>query len=348
MKSGMRVLGLCLLLLLIGPSAWNEEAPAPSVLYVASERHTSLALNYAYFPQFARLGFGTLEAPWHPWFGTRELKALLHLPGYDLGQAVEISPRIMIGARFGGKTWQSGFEALRQFDTDQNGVVESDELNDLYVWTDADRSGTFEVGIGPGQKDTLVACRQLYAGFDLRRAPVRKNGYAREELLAPFTVFRSHTTRIHLLELPIRGAFTDRFRAYLSFAEMKDFDPEHAFSGEWHWEITGGGDGQNQPATWARHQSRPSGRLLLAASGREIRGLVQYEGRYADTINLPLKGVVMDQQAEWQSVSPLGLTRSVVRLSQEFGRPVLLGAGMGDAQWETPKMAVESLSCTTD
>lgn len=62
----MRAMGVCLMLLLAWQSAWGE-APPPSVLHVASERHTSLALNYAYFPQFARLGFGTPDAPWHSW-----------------------------------------------------------------------------------------------------------------------------------------------------------------------------------------------------------------------------------------------------------------------------------------
>ncbi|WP_089721662.1 hypothetical protein [Candidatus Entotheonella palauensis] len=155
----MRVFGLCLMLLLAWQSAWGEETSPPSVLYVASERHTSLALNYAYFPQFARLGFGAPDTPWHPWFGSRELLALLYLPGYEMGQAFERSPRTMIGSRFDGKVWKSGFEALRQFDTDQNGVVEADELNDLYVWQDMNSSGTFDVGIGQKRQDALIPCR---------------------------------------------------------------------------------------------------------------------------------------------------------------------------------------------
>ncbi|PON14945.1 hypothetical protein C2W62_26400 [Candidatus Entotheonella serta] len=219
-----------------------------------------------------------------------------------------MSPRTVIGSRFAGKVWESGFEALRQFDADQNGVVEADELNDLYVWRDADSSGTFEAVVRTGRKDEIIACRERFAGFDLRTAAVRKSGYAREGLLAPFAVFRSHRSRIHLLEFAIRGSFTDRFRGYLSYAGTQQVDPDHRFSGEWRWEM-----------------NAQRGRLLLAASGREIRGIVQYEGRHADIINLPLEGVVTDGQAEWQSVSPLGLTRSVVRLSQEFGQTVLHG-----------------------
>lgn len=264
MRRYLHVLGVCLAFLLAGLNVWSEETSPPSVLYVASERHTSLALNYVYFPQFARLGFGTPDAPWHPWFGTRELLTLLYLPGYERGrgQAFEVSPRTVIGSGFAGKVWESGFEALRQFDADQNGVVEADELNDLYVWRDADSSGTFEAVVRTGRKDEIIACHERFAGFDLRTAAVRKSGYAREGLLAPFAVFRSHRSRIHLLEFAIRGSFTDRFRGYLSYAGTQQVDPDHRFSGEWRWEM-----------------NAQRGRLLLAASGREIRGIVQYEGR---------------------------------------------------------------------
>ncbi len=312
MRGGIGILGWCLALMLAWQPAWGDVPSQPSVLYVASERHTSLALNYAYFPHFVRLGFGTPDTPWHQWFGTTELKALLYLPGYQMGQPFEISPRNLIGSRFNGKVWASGFEALRQFDADQNGIVESDELNDLYVWQDSNSSGAFEVGIQQGRPDTIAPCRQQYAGFDLRSVAVRKAGHAREGRLAQFAVFRSHTTRIHLLEFPIHGAFADRFRAYLSYTNAKDVDFEHAFSGEWQWQS------KASPA----HQP---GRLLLAVSGDQIHGLIQYVGSYADVINLPLTGVVTDRRAEWQSVSPLGLTRSVVQLSQEYGRPVLQG-----------------------
>ena len=68
-----------------------------------------------------------------------------------------------------------------------------------------------------------------------------------------------------------------------------------------------------------------AGQLLLSANGERIHGLVQMVGPYNDRINLPLEGMVRGTAAQWVSSSPMGLTRSEVRLEQVFGRPVLRG-----------------------
>ena len=300
------------------PVAAADVAP-PTVLHVAGERHTALALNYAYFPQFAQLGFGTPSKPWHPWFGTQDIWILLHLPDYQPGQPIEVMPSRVIGSRFRGQVWTSGFEALRSFDTDQNDIVERDELNDLYVWMDRDSSGT----VAPGQ-GSILPCHRRFAGFDLRKRVQHKQGYARPGRLWPFAAIKRKAARSHLLELAVEGAFATQTLGYLSYTSTQSHDPAHAFSGEWQWTITNAEEWGDNPPTWGQAQG-PAGRLILAADGQTIRGVVQYLGRHADRINLPLEGRIADHQAEWTSVSPLGLTRSLVTLSQELGIPVLVG-----------------------
>ena len=52
---------------------------------------------------------------------------------------------------------------------------------------------------------------------------------------------------------------------------------------------------------------------------------MQQVGPYNDRINLPLEGTVNGATAQWVSSSPMGLTRSEIKLQQVFGRPVLRG-----------------------
>ncbi len=293
------------LLLVLGKGIASTET-SPTVLHIASERHTSLALNYAYFPQFASLGFGTPTEPWHPWFGTKDIQTLLYLPDYQPGQPVQLHPHMIIGSRFGGKDWSSGFEALGSFDADQNGIVERDELNDLYVWADINSNGNIVA-----EPQWFFPSRSRYAGFDLRHPVRREQGYARTGHRAPFAVIGRQTSRIHLLELTIQDQFAKEHLGYLSYTLTSQFDPNHAFSGDWRWTTI-----DTQPPS-------RTGRLILAAHGSTIRGIVQYRGAHNDRINLPLEGIITAGKAEWTSVSPLGLTRSAVTLSQELGKPVL-------------------------
>jgi hypothetical protein len=315
------VLGIGLLLLnaLTWGQAGGGEAQLslPTVLHIATERHTSLALNYAYFPQFARWGFGTASKPWHPWFGTQELRVLLYLPDYQHGQAVAPSPSMIIGSRFGGKRWESGFDALRSFDTDQNGVVERDELNGLYVWVDSESTGELVAGRGE-----FFPCREQYTGFDLRRAAVMNRGYARSARQMTFAVLKRQSSSKHLLDLAIEGAFESEARGYLSYASVSIYNPNHQLSGEWKWQITDHSAWTDPYTSW---RDTASGRLILAVDGEQIHGVVQYVGHHADRINLPLAGQLSESQAEWTSVSPMGLTHSSVTLDREFATPVLRG-----------------------
>jgi hypothetical protein len=125
------------------------------------------------------------------------------------------------------------------------------------------------------------------------------------------------------MELTISGAFPSRHRAYLSYTSLAPraaFNTGNAFNGEWRWKVTSIDEWQDDTEPWGEE---PVGRLLLAVSGTRIDGVVQYVGAYSDHINLPLEGVVRGDEAQWTSVSPLGLTRSEVRLERMFGRPVL-------------------------
>jgi len=224
---------------------------------------------------------------------------------------------MIIGSRFGGKLWKSGFDALRSFDTDQNGVVERDELNSLYVWADSESTGELVAGRGE-----FFPCREQYAGFDLRRDAVMNRGYARSAWQMSFAVLKRQSSSKHLLDLAIEGAFESEARGYLSYASVSTYDPKHQLSGEWKWQITDHSAWADPYTSW---RDTASGRLILAVDGVRIHGVVQYVGLYADRINLPLAGQLSESQAEWTSVSPMGLTHSSVTLDREFATPVLRG-----------------------
>ncbi len=315
---------------------------------MASERHTSLALNYAYFPQFARVGFGLPEAPWHRWYGSRELRVILYLPDYQPGQEINVNPAMIIGSRFGGKVWASGFDALRSFDADQNGIVERDELQDLYLWRDYESDGIVAPVNLEDARWTLVPFAKYHAGFDLRRAAKIKTGYARQGRLAPYAVMMRSKTRIHLLDLPILGHFSHRYQGYLSYAggwSEASLDTHHDWSGTWQWRISNETDWESDYQPW---HDRLGGQLLLAVRGHTLHGVVQYTGRHGDLINLPLQGRMEGQKATWTSVSPLGLTRSEVTLSQELGRRVLSGEAWSNRngklqRWQWKAVYVEHL-----
>lgn len=305
------VLGACLM-----SGARAAAQPSPTVLHVASERHASLAFDYAYFPQFVRLGFGTSAKPWHTWFGSPEMGTLLHLPGYQPGRAVRVEPAMVIGSRFAGRTWASAFDALRSFDTDHNGLVERGELDTLYVWVDWSSDGTIAA-----DPSWVFPVRQRHAGFDLRRVAVDKEGFARRGRMAPFAVIGRNANRMHLVEMTLDGAFANEMTAYLSYAGAADGEASHPFSGEWTWVMT-------DTSAWgqaAKSWQGEGGRLILAARGTTLRGVVQYRGVYGDRINLPLEGTVEGDHATWTSVSPLGLTRSEVRLAREASGVTLQG-----------------------
>jgi hypothetical protein len=292
----------------------------PSVLFVASERLTNLALNHQHYPGFARLGFGTTAAPWHRWFGASEMHALLHLPGHEPGAKVELAPGMLLGNGFAGRRWKSAFAALASFDTDGNGIVEGEEMGDLYLWVDFQSSGSLAT-----RDDALRSARDSYAGFDLRAEAKVVNGHARTGRLAAFSGLRRGDYRSHLVELSIDGAFANRDRAYLSHASLPPdaaFNTANGFNGQWRWEPTNIEEWQDDTSPWGEN---PGGSLLLAVTDTHIRGVVQYVGAHGDHINLPLEGVARGDEAAWTSVSPLGLTRSNVRLDHLFGRPVLRG-----------------------
>lgn len=336
------------LTLLCSGCAWGKDIPPATVLHVASERHTSLALNYAYFPHVARAGFGISEAPWHTWYGTRELRVILHLPGYQAGQEVNVNPAMIIGSRFGGKIWTSGFEALRSFDTDQNGIVERDEIRDLYLWRDFDSDGIVTPANLEHARWTLVPATAYGGGFDLRKAAQIKTGYARQGRLAPHAVMMRGKTRIHLLELPIHDHFTERYRGYMSYAGAQaeeQAELHRDWSGTWQWQVSNETDWESDYQPWS---DRLDGKLLLAVQGGAVRGIVQYTGRHGDLINLPLQGRMGGQTATWTSVSPLGLTRSEVTLSWELGRCVLSGEAWSNRngnlqRWQWKAFYVENL-----
>lgn len=313
-------LQLLLVLLTLSWVAGARAQPADTVLFVGSERLTALALHQPHFAGFARLGFGTAAEPWHPWFGAAEMQAMLHLPGYEPGADVDLAPGMFVGTRFQGRQWKNAFGALASFDTDGNGIVEGEEMQDLYLWADFESSGSLATRV-----DALRSAREWYAGFDLRDEATVVEGNARTGRLAAFSGLRRRDYRSHLLELTIRGAFPTRDRAVLAHASLPADAPlgtANALSGQWRWKPGNIQEWQDDTKPWG---DDPGGTLLLAVTGTRISGVVQYEGSHGDHINLPLEGVVRAEQAEWTSSSPLGLTRSTVRLEHVFGRPVLQG-----------------------
>lgn len=312
-----------LILLALLTLSWSGAARAETgstVLFVASERLTALALHHPHFPGFAELGFGTPEEPWHPWFGAADMHAVLHLPGYEAGANVDLAPEMFLGTGFQGRAWESAFAALASFDTDGNGIVEGEEMRDLYLWVDFDSSGRLAARV-----DALRPAGNVYAGFDLRVEARTVKGNAQTGRLAAFSGLRRADYRSHLLELPLHGAFPSRDRAFLSHASLAPgvpLDTESALNGQWRWKPSNLAAWEDETEPWG---DEPGGTLLLAVNGSRISGVVRYVGPYRDHINLPLQGVVRGEGAEWTSVSPLGLTRSTVRLESVFGRPVLRG-----------------------
>ncbi len=305
------------LILLTGLLLFNTGARAQSdatVLFVGSERLTALALSHQHFPQFARVGFGTSAKPWHAWFGGLEMCAIVYLPSYVPGAKVDLDAKMLLGNTFRGQRWDNAYAALASLDTDGNGIVEDEEIRDLYMWVDFNGDGTLVA-----REDALVSMRKKFAGIDLRAAAKPFAGSARTGLLAPFSVIERRGGRRHLLELKLGETFSSRDSAYLSYAVP---DTRNALTGYWRWSITNADQWKDATRPWGKDAG---GQLLLAVTGNQIKGMLQYVGPYGDRINLPLNGVVRGTAAQWVSASPMGLTRSELRLEQVFGRPVLRG-----------------------
>lgn len=320
-------------------SAASSENSVPTVLYIATERLSEIAVGYRDQPNLARLGFGTEREPWHVWYGGAEVQALIHLPGYRPGTPVRPTAEMLIGNRFAGKRWPDAFAALASFDLDGNGVVEGDELRDLYVWFDIEGDGQIA-----NRDDAIRPAGVHYGGFDLRGGVRRKAGVAREGRMAAFSVIAPRTSRIHLLELPIDRLYASRREALVARSRAAGLAPSmasapsttpvatgratsaavapHPLEGIWRWKITNAEQWKDPTRPWG---AEASGQLMLAVNGDRIEGQVQMVGPYADRINLPLAGRWHDGQAQWTSVSPLGLTRSDVRLESFYGHPVLRG-----------------------
>jgi hypothetical protein len=290
-----------------------------SVLHIAGERLTDLALGYPQHAQVARLGFVTSQKPWHTWFAGVDMRPLVHLPGYQAGQPVRMQSSMLIGNRFQGKTWSDAFAALASFDSDSNGIVEGGELRDLYVWVDFAGDGTVAQ-----REDALRPASYYYTAFDLRAGAKTKAGHARTGRIAAFSVLVPYATRIHLLELDVSASYATRLQgALLNTAAGRSGETivTSPLNGRWHWTITNADQWKDATRPWGKEAG---GQLILAAlkTGR-IEGVVQYVGPHADLIKLPLEGHWQDGRAQWTSVSPLGLTRSEARLESLFGHPVL-------------------------
>ena len=311
------------LILLISLLLFNAGARAQSdasVIYISNERLTALALGHPHFPQFARVGFGTAGKPWHAWFGGTEMSTIAYLPSYTPGTKVDIDAKALLGNTFKGQRWDNAYAALASFDTDGNGVVEGDELRDLYMWVDFNGDGTLAT-----REDALVSLRKRFAAIDLRTAAKPFEGTARTGRLAAFSVIERRGGRRHLLELKLGETFSSRDRAYLSYTALGAGtapDTRNPFTGYWRWSITNVDQWKDATRPWGKDAA---GHLLLAVSGNRINGLVQQVGPYNDRINLPLEGTVNGATAQWVSSSPMGLTRSEIKLQQVFGRPVLRG-----------------------
>ncbi|MFN9448598.1 MAG: hypothetical protein ACK58U_02905 [Rubrivivax sp.] len=306
----------------VGPAAAAQ--PGATVLYIATERLTDIVLGYRYLPHMARLGFGSPTQPWHPWFGGAEVQALVHLPSPPASPSWRPEAAQIIGNRFKGQRWPSALAALASFDADGNGLVEGPELRELYVWLDINGDGT----VAP-RDDALRPAARQYHGFDLRAGAKPRRGPALDAQIVPFSVMVPFGTRIHLLELPITGQHASPLQGYLAQldglpAALPSFVPEpaHPLSGRWRWKITDAERWKDATRPWGQDAG---GQLFLAVSQGRIRGLVKTTGPHHDHIQLPLEGVWRDGRAHWRTVSPLGLTRSDVRLESVFGQPVLRG-----------------------
>jgi hypothetical protein len=311
-------------LALCGAATAARAQTGATVLYIATERLTDIVLGYRHLPHMARLGFGSPSQPWHPWFGGAEVQALVHLPSPPTSGSWRPDASQIIGNRFKGQRWPSGLAALASFDADGNGVVEGPELRDLYVWLDIDGNGT----VAP-REDALRPAARQYHGFDLRAGARPRRGAALEAQIVPFSVMVPFGTRIHLLDLPIRGQYASPLQGYLARFDAGSVptpafvpEPAHPLSGHWRWTITDAGRWTDATRPWGKEAG---GHLTLAVSQGRIRGLVKTLGPHHDHIQLPLEGAWRQGRAHWQTVSPLGLTRSDVRLESFFGQPVLRG-----------------------
>lgn len=315
---------LLLTLILAVLSMWASglrAQPGATVIFIASERLTDLALGYLHFPQVARLGFGTALKPWHAWYGGGVgMRPLVHMPGYEPGQPVRLRSPMLIGNRFNGKSWGDAFAALASFDRDGNGIVEGQEMRDLYVWVDFDGDGTIA-----NREDALRPASFYYSGFDLRAGAKTKAGHAREGQLMAFSVLVPYASRIHLLELDVSASYAARHQGFLppAAAAASDMtDARNRFNGHWRWTVTNADQWKDATRPWGKEAG---GQLMLVAGKSRIQGVVRFMGPHADLINLPLEGNWRDGSAQWTSVSPLGLTRSEVRLESLYGYPVLRG-----------------------
>ena len=302
-------------------SAGLQAQTGPTVLFVATERLTDLALGYEHMRHVARLGLGTPARPWHTWFGgSPELQALVHLPGYQAGTPLRLQSTSLLGNRFAGKSWPDAFASLASFDEDGNGIVEGRELRDLYIWVDFDADGQLAK-----RDDSLRPASFYYTGFDLRTPSKTRAGHARQGRIKAFSVMVPYASRIHLLELELAANFASRLEAYLSSSERSDQAPQkadksHPLNGSWRWKLTNPDQWTDATRPWGKEAG---GELLLRTRQDRIEGVVQYTGPHEDRINLPLTGSWRDGRAQWTSVSPLGLTRSEVRLESLYGHTVL-------------------------
>jgi hypothetical protein len=293
--------------------------PGSTVLFIATERLTDLVLGYPHIPNVARLGFGREARPWHAWFGGGvEMRPLVFMPDYRTGAKVRLQSTMLIGNRFSGKAWENAFAALSSFDRDGNGIVEGGELSDLYVWVDFDGDGTLD-----NREDSLRPAAFYYTAFDLRGGSKVRVGHARQGRIAAFSVLVPYASRIHLLELDVSASYASRHQAFLppvTPAESGAPEADNPLTGQWRWKVTDAGQWKDATRPWG---DEAGGQLMLAVHRNRIRGVVRTVGPHGDLINLPLEGTWRDGNAAWTSVSPLGLTRSEVRLESLYGYPVL-------------------------
>lgn len=308
---------ICSVMLMCGANVRAQQTP--TVLVVATERLSDLVLGYEHFQQVARLGFGSADKPWHTWYGgSAELQSLVYLPGYRPGAPVRPTASMVIGNRFDNKTWSDAFAALASFDRDGNGIVEGPEMRDLWIWVDFNGNGELA-----DRDDSLRPASFYYGGFDLRSAAVTRTGHARQGRIRPFSVMVPYGSRIHLLELGVGQSWPTRIQGHLPALAARvgeKPDAAHPLAGRWRWKITNEAQWTDATRPWG---PEAAGELLLTVRPDGLHGMVQYTGPHGDRINLPLKGSWRDGRAQWTSVSPLGLTRSEVRLETLYGRPVL-------------------------
>ncbi|MBL8327636.1 MAG: hypothetical protein JNJ71_02220 [Rubrivivax sp.] len=314
----LQLIAVTALLVTAGPA---RAQAGNTALYVATERLTDLVLGHPQALQVARLGFGTPQQPWHTWFGgSPELQNIVHLPGYRPGAPVKLEASAIIGQRFGGKVWSDAFAALASFDRDGDGIVEGAELKDLWIWIDFQGDGRIA-----DRSDSLRPVSFYYGGFDLRPAARVRSGHARQGRIRAFSVMVPYGNRIHLLELDVSTTHASRLAGLLSTRPAVAFGPgeaAHPLQGRWRWALSNEAQWTDTTRPWG---PEAGGLLLLSVSQGRVQGVVQTLGPHEDRINLPLQGSFSEGRGQWTSVSPLGLSRSEVRLESLYGQPVLRG-----------------------